>query len=112
MHWFDFRIPRTMQLRINPFEYCRQVTGDLGIPEADNTISLPLKPKLPLMIAFSSLVLIVMSAVEFDDEMCGRAEEIDDVGTNRSLPSKMRTVHRQSFQGTPQCALVGRRIGA
>jgi hypothetical protein len=63
------------------------------------------------MIAFSGLVLVVMSAVEFDDEMCGRAEEIDDVGTDRSLPSKMRAVHRQFFQGTPQCALVWRRVG-
>jgi hypothetical protein len=42
-HWFDFRIPRTVQLHINPFEDSRQVTGDLGIPEADDTISLLLK---------------------------------------------------------------------
>jgi len=101
-----------MQLNINPFEYSRQVTGDLGIPEADDTISLLLKPTLPDTIAFSSLVLVVVSAVEFNDEMSGRAEEIDDIGTDRSLPSKMRAVHRQFLQGTPQCALVWRRVGA
>ena len=94
-HWFDFRIPRTVQLHINPFEDSRQVTGDIGIPEADDTISLLLKPKLPLTIAFGSLILVVMPAVELDDELCGWAEEIDDVGTDRSLPSKMRALQRQ-----------------
>ena len=90
-----------MQLYINPFEYSRQVTGDLGIPEADDTISFLLKPKLPFTIAFSSCVLVVVSAVEFDSEMRGRAKEIDDIGTDRSLPPKMRAVHRQFFQGAP-----------
>ncbi len=111
-HSFDVRIPRTMQLLINLFEHSRQVTGDLGIPEADDTISLVLKPKLPVTITFSGLVLVVVSAVKFDDEMCGRAEKIDNIGTDRSLPSKMRAIDRQFFQGTPQCALVWRRVGS
>jgi len=101
-----------MQFFINPFEYSRQVTGDLGIPEADDTISLTLKPKLPLTITFSCLVVVVVSAVKLDDETCGWAEEIDNIRTDRSLPSKMRAIDRQFFQGTPQCALVWRRIGA
>ena|SRR5580704_6220583 len=101
-----------MQLHINPFEYSRQVTGDLGIPEAHDTISLLLKPKLPFAIAFGSLVLVVVSAVELDDEVRGRAEEIDDIGTDRSLTSKMRAIHRQFLQSTPQQALVWRRVGA
>ncbi len=101
-----------MQLHINSFEYSRKVTGDLGIPEADDTISLLLKPKLPVAVAFSSLVLVVMPAVEFDDELCGRAEEIDNIPTDRSLPSKMGAFQRKCFQGTPQCALVWRRVGA
>jgi hypothetical protein len=107
---FNFSLPRTVQLHIDPFEYRRQVTADLGIPEPDNTISLLLKPKLPFTIASSRLVLVMVSAVEFDDEMCGRAKEIDDIGTDRSLPSKMRAVHRQFFQGTPQCSLVCWRV--
>jgi len=83
-----------MQLHINPLEYSRQVTRDLGIPEADDTISPLLKPKLPVAIAFSGLVLVVVPAIEFDDKLCGRAEEIDDIGTDRSLPSKMRALQR------------------
>ena len=111
-HWFDFRIPRTVQLFINPFEHSRQVTADLGIPKADDTISLMLKPELPVTITFSGLVLVVVPAVKFDDEMCGRAEEIDDIRTDRSLPSKMRAIDWQLFQGAPQFALVWRRVGA
>ena len=111
-HWFDFRIPRTMQFFINPFEHSREVTGDLGIPEADDTISLMLKPKLPLTITLSRLVVVVVSAVKFDDETCGGAEEINNIRTDRSLPPKMRAIDRQFFQGTPQSALVWRRVGA
>ena len=111
-HWFDFRIPRTVQLFINPFEYSRQVTANLGIPKADDTISLMFKPERPVTITFSGLVLVVVPAVKFDDEMCGRAEEIDDIRTDRSLPSKMRAIDRQFFQGAPQSALVWRCVSA
>jgi len=111
-HWFDFRLPRAVQLDIDPLEYSRQVTSDLGVPETDNTISFLLKPKLSFTITSSRVVLVMVSAVEFDDETCGRADEIDHLGTDRSLPSKMRAVYRPFFQGTPQCALVWRRVGA
>jgi len=42
------------------FEYRRQVAGDFRIPEADNTISLLLKPKLPFAIALGGIVAIMM----------------------------------------------------
>jgi hypothetical protein len=70
-----------MQFFINPFEYSGHVTGDLGIPEADDTISLTLKPKLPVTITFSRLVVVVVSAVKFDDETRGRAKKIDNIST-------------------------------
>jgi hypothetical protein len=54
----------------------------------------------------------MVSAVEFDDETCGRTDEIDHVGTDRSLPPKMRAVYRLFFQGTPQYALMWRCVGA
>jgi hypothetical protein len=100
-----------MQFFINPFEYSRQLIGNVGIPKADDTISLMLKPKLPLTIALSRLVVVVVSAVKFDDETCGGAEEVDNIRADRSLPSKMRAIDRQFFQGTPQPALVWRRVG-
>ena len=99
--WLDFRVSRPIQLHINPFEYSREITSDLGIPEADDTITLALKPKLPFTITFRSFVLVVVPAVEFNDEMCGGTEEVDNIGTDRSLPSKMGALRRQLFKGTP-----------
>jgi hypothetical protein len=101
LQWRDFSLTRTIQLHINAFEYCRQIAGDLRIPEADNAISFPLKPKLPLAIAIGSFVVIVMSAVEFNDQTLGWAEEVDDKGTDRRLPPEVRAIHRELFQGAP-----------
>ena len=107
-----FGFARTIQLHINPFQYGRQISGDLGIPEADNTISFLLKPKLPLTIAPGGFVVIVMSAVEFNGQMPGWAEEVDDIGTDRCLSPEVCAVHREFFQRAPQCALVRRGVGS
>jgi hypothetical protein len=96
-----FSVARTVQLHINPFEYCRQIAGDLGIPEADNTISLLFKPKLPFAVALGGFVVVVMSAVELEDQMLGWAEEVDDIGTNRRPPPEMCALYREFFQCAP-----------
>ena len=90
-----------MDLHINPFEHSRQIVGDLGIPEANNTISLLLEPKLPLAIALGGFIFIMMTPVEFDDQASGRTKEVRDIGTDRSLPPKMGAFYRQFFQRAP-----------
>ncbi len=110
-HRFGFGISRTMQFLINPFKDSRQTTGDLGIPKADDTVSLLLQPELSFTITFSGPVLVMVSAIKFDDEMGGRAKVIDDIGTDRRLPPKMRTIDRKLLQGTPQYTLVRCRVG-
>jgi len=66
-HWFASCLTRTKQLHINSFEHRRQIASDLRIPEADNTIPLLLKPKLPFAIALGGFVVIMMPAVEVND---------------------------------------------
>jgi hypothetical protein len=83
-----------MQLYIDSFEYRVQIAVDFRIPEADDSISFLLQPELPFAITLGYLIVIVMSAIEFDDEMFGRAEEIHDVRTDRRLPPEMRAVYR------------------
>ena len=112
LHWFGFRLTRTIQLDINPFEYRRQIIGDLGIPEADNPISLLLKPKLPVPIALGCLVVVMMSTVEFNDEMFSWTEEVDDIGTDRRLTPEVRAVYREFSQSAPKRALVRCRVGS
>jgi hypothetical protein len=70
-----FGVTRTVKLQINPFEHRGKIGGDLGIPESDNAVSFFLEPKLSFAISSGSLVVIMMPAVEFDDEMRGRAEK-------------------------------------
>jgi len=67
-HWLDFRLTRTIQLHIDPCEYRRQIASDLGIPGSHDTISFLFKPKLSFAIAPGSFIVIVMPAVEFNDE--------------------------------------------
>ena len=56
---------------------------------------------LPAAIAFGSLIVVVMPAVEFDDQSLGRAEEVYDIGADRRLPSKVRAVYREFLQCAP-----------
>ena len=109
---FNPGLKRTMQLDINPLKHGSQVAGDLGIPEANDTIALLLEPDLPFVISLGSLIIVVMSAIEFKDEAFRRTEEVHNVRTNRCLASEMCTLNRDFFQGTPQGALVRRRAGA
>ena len=59
---------------------------------------------LSLAITLGCLILIVMPAVKFDDEMLGGAEEIDDVRTDRGLPPEMRAVTGSSFSARHRTA--------
>jgi hypothetical protein len=87
---FDFRLPRTMQFDIDSFRHSCQIRSDLRIPKANDAISFLLQPVLSLAITLGCLILIVVSAVELNDQMLGGAEEVDDVRTDRRLPSEMR----------------------
>ena len=86
-----------MHFHINPFQHRIQIAGDLGIPEPDDAISFVLQPSLPFSITFGGLVIIMMPAVEFDDQMLGGAEEVGDVGTDRGLTPEVRPVDGKLF---------------
>jgi hypothetical protein len=100
-----------MQLDINPLKHGMQIAGDLRIPETNDTIALLLEPDLPFVISLGSLIVVVMSAIEFKDQAFGRTEEVHDVRANRCLASEMCTLNRDFFQGTPQGALMRCRVG-
>jgi hypothetical protein len=111
-HGCDFCVARTVQLNINSFEHSVQIIRDFRIPESDDTISFPLKPKLPFTIALGVLVATMMSAVEFDDQMFGRTEEVHDVRTDWRLTAEVCAQQGKFFQSTPQYALMRRSIGS
>jgi hypothetical protein len=69
--WFDFSFKRTVQLHINSIDHGWQIASDLGIPEANDTISFLLKPHLPFTISLGGLIVVVMSPIELKDEVFG-----------------------------------------
>ena len=96
-HRHSFRATRTIKLRVNPFEHRGKICGDLGIPEADDAVSFFLKPTLSFAIAPGGLVVVMVPAVELDDQMRGRAEKVHDIGANRRLSPEVGSLDRQSF---------------
>jgi hypothetical protein len=87
-----FSLARAIDFHVDPFQHRIQIAGNLGIPEPDDTISFSLKPSLSLPIVCGGLIMIMMPAVEFDDQMLGGTEEVDDVGTDRRLTSEVRSL--------------------
>jgi hypothetical protein len=100
-----------MQLHIDSLEYGWQIVINFGIPEANDSVALPLEPDLAFMISFGGFIVVVMSPIEFKDEAFGRTEEVHNVRTDRRLAPEMRPVDWKFSQGTPQCAFVRRRVG-
>ena len=112
LHWFDSPLTRAIQFHIDSFEYARQVFSNLGIPEADDAITLLLEPKLSFVISLGGLIIVMMSAVQFNNEMLGWTKEVDHIRTDRGLTPEVRAIYRELFQGAPQRALVRCRIGS
>jgi hypothetical protein len=63
-----FRFSRTVQLDVNPFHHGFDIVVDVRIPKSDDTIPFMLEPRLANTIPYGCLVLVVMSAIEFNDE--------------------------------------------
>jgi hypothetical protein len=110
--WADLSLARSVQFNVNSFEHSVQIARYFRVPESDDSVSLPLKPKLPIAVTLSILIIVVMPAVEFDDQTLGGAEEIYHIATDWSLTPEVCAVCRQFFQRTPQDALVRCRIGS
>jgi hypothetical protein len=90
-----FRFSRTVQLDINPFQHRFEIAVDIRIPESDDAISLALKPCLANTISYGCLVVIVVSAVEFNDKACGGTEKIHHIRADRRLTPEVRAGYGQ-----------------
>ena len=98
LQWRNVRFARTVQLNINPLEHRGEVGSDLGIPESQHAISLVLEPELSLAIAFGGLIVIVMSAIELDDESLGRTEKINHITPDGRLSAEVSAFQRKLFE--------------
>jgi hypothetical protein len=105
-------LTRAIEFNINPFENRSQPARNLGIPESDNAVSLTLKPKLPFTVALRDVILIVVPAIELDNQARRRAEKINDIRTDWRLTAEVRSFDGNFLQCAPQLAFVRRRVRA
>jgi len=65
------------------------ISKDVVVPKAHNPIATCLDLACSPLICGTSF--IVLSTIEFDDQPCFAADEVDDEGTDQGLPAEMRS---------------------
>ena len=112
LEWERFRFTRAIHLHVNLLHHRIQIAGNIRIPEADNPVSFLFKPSLPFAIALGDRIVVVMPAIELDNETLCRTEEIHNIGTDQRLTSEVRAFDRQFFQRAPNNSLMRCRMAA
>ena len=99
------------QRALNFVEYPVDICQHVVIPEAKDTIAGGFDETCSRLIRY--LLPIVLTAIEFNHELCPTACEINDEGTNSDLPPKMRTdQHDVVAKALPKHAFGLGRLGA
>jgi hypothetical protein len=80
------------------------------VPESNDPIARGPKPCRPYRIFVS--LFRMLATIQFDDELCRRAEKVHDVRTNWRLASKLESVDLLKAQVPPQQLLNISRTGA
>src|SRR3979411_773759 len=81
--------------------------------QPQHPVALRLKPSLAaLLVLFLRLLSIVAVAVQLDDQACGGADEIHNVGADWGLPPELPSVHPPPLQALPHAPLGGGQIPA
>jgi hypothetical protein len=74
-----------------------EILEDFVIPETDNPIAQCLDPRLPLYISLSAM----LAAVDLDDQICLRTQEIHDERADRCLSAEFKAIKPAVAQGEP-----------
>jgi hypothetical protein len=75
------------------------------VVEPQDAIALPRQEPIPTRIPFSVLRLKMLSAIEFNDHPRRMADEIHDVGADRSLASETCSIYSVGAQRAPNYPL-------
>ena len=79
-----------------------QILHHVVIGESKHAISAGYKPFIAAIVVANTLFEIVTFTVDFDDELAGMRDEVDDVAAHRTLSTKSEESKPMSFQMTPQ----------
>jgi hypothetical protein len=80
------------------------VFHDFDIPEAQDVIAARLEKAGAVVVMADGFIRAVLAAVEFDNQFGGRAEEIDDVGTDGVLAAEAQIAKLARAQRGPENA--------
>jgi hypothetical protein len=89
-----------------------RVKQSLFVGDPDDAIAAPAQPMLAFDISFRHRINPVNSTVNFDDDPFLMTNEVDNIGAERRLPSKVGSVHIQLPQKSPQAFFRWRRLRA
>ena len=90
-----------MKLDVDLLKNSVQTPRNIRVPEPDDAITLFLEPLLSLKISHSRFIIIVVPAIDFDDETSCGTKEVDDVWPDWRLSSKMRPNLGNLFKSPP-----------
>jgi hypothetical protein len=105
--WKCFSFTSAIHLDVNLLHHRVQISDHIGIPEADDPIAFPLQPGLPFAIARGCRIIVMVPAIEFDDQSPCRTEEVDDIGTDWRLPPEVSAFDWQLFQNSQRMRSCG-----
>lgn len=73
-------------------KYPADIVHDLTVPKSKNLDAGRLKVFGSLAIIVASIIRSMSAAIQFDDEFCAQAAEINDVGPQGLLPAKFQAL--------------------
>src|SRR6185437_14382629 len=91
----------------NGQDHAIRIRQHVIVPEPHNTTAARFQPARPPCVVI--LKYRMLATIDFDDELCRGAEEVDDVGSDRLLPTEAEAVELLAPQARPQPTLgIGR----
>ena len=91
---------RVIQGGTNDFFNALDIFENLVVPDAKHLEFLTFKPTGALLVLLGSVGML--PAIEFDDQTCREADEIDDIIAYGRLPAKLETINSLIAQPVPQ----------
>jgi len=90
------------QMRIQFFQHVFHRVEHIIVPESDYTYARSLKNFRAFFVIQTFLFVVMSSAIKFNSKASIRAVEVEDISTNRILPTELEAAETTSSQDIPK----------